>query len=464
MSRNKLHLHLVGCFRKTHAVPREGTQKAFVARRHYGSSPFLHSSATEKIQLVCSGDSRPIPNQIGWPTQQRVEAMINEAVSDLGGQLVRVHHPDNKTKHHGFIDSQAHGMQVFRDHVDPDTPIIVATSLWQYSTHVLPGLTKHRAPILTAANWSGEWPGLVGMLNLNGSLTKAGVKYSSIWSEDFKDDFARQGLKSWLETGKIEHDVSHVQALDDDTSWPEAKYKEDEKRGIELAKKLRSDQAILGVFDEGCMGMYNAIMPDNLLQPLGVFKERMSQSALYAAMLDVSDETAHNHYQWLLDKGMRFELGSNDVEELTEEQVLEGLKMYDAAVRLAVENGCAAIGIQYQHGLQGLCVTSDLAEGLLNNPERPPVHETGSSLALREEKPIVHFNEADEGAGLDALITNIVWTQMGLDPATTLHDVRWGEEVHLADINDFVWVWEISGAVPPNHLINGANIVHLVCL
>ena len=27
--------------------------------------------------------------------------------------------------------------------------------------------------------------GLVGMLNLNGSLTKANVTYSSLWSEDF---------------------------------------------------------------------------------------------------------------------------------------------------------------------------------------------------------------------------------------------------------------------------------------
>ena len=39
----------------------------------------------------------------------------------------------------------------------------------------------------------------------------------------------------------------------------------------------------MGIFDEGCMGMYNAIIPDELLFPLGVFKERLSQSALYAA-------------------------------------------------------------------------------------------------------------------------------------------------------------------------------------
>jgi hypothetical protein len=28
----------------------------------------------------------------------------------------------------------------------------------------------------------------------------------------------------------------------------------------------------MGVFDEGCMGMYNAIIPDELLHPTGVFQ------------------------------------------------------------------------------------------------------------------------------------------------------------------------------------------------
>mgnify|MGYP001822343277 FL=1 len=99
-------------------------------------------------------------------------------------------------------------------------------------------------------------------------------------------------------------------------------------------------------------------------------------------------------------------------------------------------------------------MASDLAEGLLNNPERPPVRDAEGKV-LREGEAIVHFNEVDEGAGLDALITNRVWTDMGLDPATTLHDVRWGASVKDGDLDEFVWVFEISGSVPPNHLIDG---------
>ena len=40
------------------------------------------------------------------------------------------------------------------------------------------------------------------------------------------------------------------------------------------------------------MGMYNAIIPDELLQPTGVYKERLSQSALYYETTQVSDEEA----------------------------------------------------------------------------------------------------------------------------------------------------------------------------
>jgi hypothetical protein len=44
---------------------------------------------------------------------------------------------------------------------------------------------------------------------------------------------------------------------------------------------------------------------------------------------------------------------------------------------------------------------------------------------------------------------------MGLDPATTLHDVRWGRHYKDDQVDDFVWVFEISGAVPPSHFADG---------
>jgi L-fucose isomerase-like protein len=214
------------------------------------------------------------------------------------------------------------------------------------------------------------------------------------------------------------------------------------------------DQAILGVFDEGCMGMYNAIVPDELMHGMGLFKERMSQSALYAAMREVPDEVARRHYDWLRKRGMAFAIGRDEASELTEWQVLEGLKMYDSAVRMAHDFGCAAIGIQYQQGLKDTCVASDLAEGLLNNPDRPPV-AGADGRPLFDGLAVPHFNEVDECAGVDALLTNRVWSDLGIDPSTTLHDVRWGASVEESGVNGFVWVFEISGAAPASHFIGG---------
>jgi L-fucose isomerase-like protein len=402
------------------------------------------------IVLVASGDSRLSANRVCWPAQAALEASVTRTFAALGRRVVRGH-PEAPAKGHGFIDGQAKGIEIFRT-IDPEAPLIVAEAAWQYTSHVLAGLTRHRGPILTLANWSGQWPGLVGLLNLNGSLTKAGIAYGTIWSEDFTDDFARNAIAEWLHTGSIQHDRSHARSFTDDSLDPSLG--PDRDRGAELGRALLSEQAILGIFDEGCMGMYNAIIPDHLLHRTGLFKERLSQSALFAAMQQVPEARARAHYDWLLARGMRFALGSDEANELTERQVLEGLRMYDAAVRLAHCFGCAAIGIQYQQGLKDTCVASDLAEGLLNNPERPPVRDDDGGI-LFDGCAVPHFNEVDECAGVDALLTDRVWRDLGLDPSTTLHDVRWGAPVAERGVHEFVWVFEISGAAPASHFIDG---------
>ncbi len=400
------------------------------------------------IYLVASGDLRLSANQNCWPAQAEMEAQVIRAVQELGGQIERAH-PYDPVKRHGFIDSQKYGMQVFQN-IPHDAPLIVAEAVWQYSHHVLAGLITHEGPILTVANWSGTWPGLVGLLNLNASLTKAGTEYSSLWSENFTDDFFRDGLKRWMRTGKLKHDTSHVHRFTTKDAPRDAL-----NLGKAFAQELRARQAIMGVFDEGCMGMYNAIIPDELLHPTGVFKERLSQSALVAKMRTVAPDEARAVYDWLREKGMRFALGQNEATDLTESQILNQCEMYIAALRMADEFGCATIGIQYQQGLKDMTCASDLVEGMLNNVERPPVTRERSSEILFEGEALPHFNEVDECAGLDALVTYHLWRQLGYPPETTLHDLRWGRHYKGNDIDDFVWVLEISGAAPPAHFING---------
>jgi hypothetical protein len=401
-----------------------------------------------QVFLVASGDLRLSANQKCWPAQHEMEQALQKAVTQAGYELLRAH-PYKPDVQHGFIASQKEGMDVFR-RIDPKAKLIVAEAVWQYSHHVLSGLVSHKGPVLTLANWSGTWPGLVGMLNLNGSLTKAGKKYSTLWSEDFTDEPFVRNLHRWLDKGSVKHKTDHVHRLRD-VSRPAAA----RRLGKALTEQLRREKAIMGVFDEGCMGMFNAIVPDHLLHPTGVFKERLSQSALYYETLQVPDDEARSVRTWMESRGMKFVTGPDHATDLTDEQILKQCKMYIAALRIADDFGCHTIGIQYQQGLKDLLPASDLVEGTLNNSDRPPVASRDGQRVLYENEPLPHFNEVDECAGLDGLMTYRVHKALGQPVESTLHDVRWGDFDPSGTVDDYVWVLLISGSAPPAHFVGG---------
>ena len=403
-------------------------------------------ASRKQVLLVANGDLRLAANQVCWPEQAKMEAALTAAVAEQGYELVRAH-PFKPDQQHGFIQSQREGMSIFSG-IDAKAPLIVAESVWQYSHHILHGLISHRGPILTVANWSGTWPGLVGMLNLNGSLTKAGVSYSTIWSEDFTDTLFADYLKRWLKSGRGRHKTSHV------VKWKNVKCGAKERKlGEALARELARNKAIMGVFDEGCMGMFNAILPDHLLHPTGVYKERLSQSALYYETTRVSDSEADAVRAWMQERGTTFHTGPSEETDLTDHQIRQQCRLYIAALRIADDFGCDTIGIQYQQGLKDLLPASDLAEGTLNNADRPPVLSRDGSRVLYAGRPLPHFNEVDECSGLDGLMTHRVHAATGQPVETTLHDVRWGDDDRSGTVADYVWVFEISGSAPPAHFI-----------
>jgi hypothetical protein len=407
----------------------------------------LEPVAHNEVLLVANGDLRQSANKVCWPAQAALEEKLSAVFLEQGITLRRAHPVDPSLKH-GFIYSQRMGMDVF-EHLHPEAPLVVAEAVWQYSAHLLAGLQSHRGPILTVANWSGQWPGLVGMLNLNGCLRKIGVPFSTLWSKDFNDPLFKLGLRKWISDKSFVHETPHVQPFS-----KEQVPAEEGALGIALANELQRKKALMAVFDEGCMGMMNAIVEDALMNPAGLYKERLSQSALYAAMREVTEEEAQAIRCWLDRSGMRFVVGPDESTDLTDAQILEQCRMYIAALRMADEFGCDAIGIQYQQGLKDLVPASDLVEGLLNNVDRPPAFSR-DGRELFAGAPLPHFNEVDECAGVDAIVTNRVWTAMGYDPATTLHDVRWGERYTADGVDAFVWLFQISGAVPASHLVGG---------
>src|SRR3977135_1111466 len=195
-----------------------------------------------EVVVIANGDLRLSANQRCWAAQAQTEEIVMNAIR-REGQTVRRGHACDPQKGHGFIDSQKRGMEVFRT-LPSAAPLVVVEAVWQYSHHILHGLYTHQGPILTVANWSGQWPGLVGMLNLNASLTKAGGTYSTLWSESFTADDLLRGLRAGLAGEVVQHDLSHVRPLHEFRLPAQAA-----ELGSRLALELRRDKAIMGVFD-----------------------------------------------------------------------------------------------------------------------------------------------------------------------------------------------------------------------
>jgi len=100
-------------------------------------------------------------------------------------------------------------MNVFQQ-IPQEAPVIVAEAVWAVQPSRSLGLYHHRGPILTVANWSGRWPGLVGMLNLNACLNEGWTRYHTLWSEQFCDEYFLSRLELWLSGKGAEHNTSHV--------------------------------------------------------------------------------------------------------------------------------------------------------------------------------------------------------------------------------------------------------------
>src|SRR6185503_4727638 len=91
---------------------------------------------------------------------------------------------------------------------------------------------------------------------------------------------------------------------------------------------------------------------------------------------------------------------------------------------------------------------------LHNTAPRPGGAAKGDRTLYRAGR-LPHFNEVDECAGLDGLITYRLHKAMGQPVENTLHDLRWGDWDASGTVKEYVWVFLISGSAPPAHFSGG---------
>jgi hypothetical protein len=395
----------------------------------------------KKIALISNGDFRDPVGVACWPKQQETLEESEKAFQRLGVSTFRANSYDERKKH-GFITTQAEACRIFAK-LDPAMPAVIVLSSWVWAHHIASCLRLHRGPILLLGNFDGTWPGLVSLLNHSASFERIGILHSRLWTSLFCEDVVfMERLKTWVETGRIEYPGYHVTSIGDLRVNSAA-----ERTGKDIAGDILKNKRILGQMDPGCMGMLNAVMSLDKMADIGMPIELLSQSDLLAEMGLVSEDTALRHYHWLEKSGVTFHFGNKPEEELVRQQVLEQMKMYEAAGRIYARYGLSAIGIPYQYGLVRCTCASDLPEGMLNNSERPDILDPETGEVINSGLPVVHFNEGDVGSAVPQVLMHDILVTRGMPPETTLHDVRWGDWWE----GRFVWVFEISGGAPPAH-------------
>jgi L-fucose isomerase-like protein len=96
---------------------------------------------------------------------------------------------------------------------------------------------------------------------------------------------------------------------------------------------------------------------------------------------------------------------------------------------------------------------------MLNSTRRPDVAVDGKILFAGE--PVMCANEGDMGCGVDQIMSKMILQGMHISPETTQHDVRWGDRYkgkyagRDVDVDAFIWVFELSGNTPSEHVERG---------
>ncbi len=408
-------------------------------------SPAPIRAGHREVLLVANADLREPANVTCWPTQHGYEQKLQGALETLGYGIKRAH-PIHADRGHGFISSQKEGADLFAA-IDPDAPVIVLLTAWQYSHHIASSLVHHRGPVLLLANFDGTWPGLVGMLCMAGTLTSLGVAYSRLWSENFDDDAFRRGLDTWLRNGALHHKTDYLHDIAPTHALMASAAGQIGRRAGEY---ILRHKAIVGLFDTFCMGMINGVFPQQAMINTGVPLESLSQSALLVEMAKVPQSLREECLEWYERRGMTFDYGEDGSRSLARAQVLEQCAMMIAMARFVKRFGLAAVGVQYQQGLKECCAASDFAEGAIGNAERFPIpDEQGEIIWPGQAIPCV--NEVDMGSAIPQVMLWRLLDALGQPAETTLHDIRWGSEYR----GTFYWDLEISGAVPFAHLKGG---------
>jgi len=386
-----------------------------------------------RIAIYWPGDYRPTPNEDAIPSITEATVQLEKALKKLGRASYRI--DGFMTRPHEAIEKLG----------PVDDPIIGVFVHWVYGPHTTDGVVGKDNPLLLASNFSGQWPGLVGLLNTAACLESVGRKFSRVWTDaaDWSNDPAfMDRLDEWCTTGRIaypEDELDHHAPITPEASRVAAK----------VARQIRDRRVLALMLGDTSMGMINGYFGPRLLNPIGFTEHKVDQAWLIDRGKSVDVRRIEDAYKFVSDKGVTFHYGEGGADDFGPDATKEQLRDYLAVLDLVDEFKAEAIGWQYQLGLINLRPPSDFAEGLLNSVCRP---ESGGDT-------LVTSTEGDQGNLVPMEMMKRLLKAKGLPQPVMFHDVRWGGEHE----GRFIWVLLNSGSCSAyafSHELNTLKNVH----
>jgi L-fucose isomerase-like protein len=376
----------------------------------------LEEEMAKKVAVFWPGDARQKPNELAQPNVEAATVQLERALKKLGREPYRV--PGFLTKPHEAIDK-----------LGPiDDPMLGVFVHWVYGPHTTDGVAGKDNPLLLASNFSGQWPGLVGLLNTGACLETVGREHSRIWTDapDFSaDPRFMERLDEWCVTGRIHYDERAIFRHAPITT-----------AAVELARKVAAEvrrrRPLLLMLGDTSMGMINGYFGPRLLHPVGFAEHKIDQAWIIDRGRRIEQRRIDDAFAFVKDRGVTFHWGEAGANDFGEEATREQLRDYLAVLDMVDEFKADCLGWQYQLGLIPLRPPSDFAEGLFNSSCRP--ESNGDTIACA--------TEADQGNALPMELLKRLLKAKGLHQAVMFHDVRWGAQHD----GRFLWVLLNSGS------------------
>ncbi len=405
-----------------------------------------------RIGIFWPGDYRGRPNELALPGVTEATVQLERALARLGRASYRIE---------GFLTRPHEAIE----QLGPiDDPLIGVCTHWFYGSHTCDGVIGKDSPLLLASNFSGTWPGLVGLLNTGACLASIGREFSRVWTSaaDWSaDESFMARLDEWCRTGRIEYPADEIGTPAAKAAGPpaDATRTADESRtahansgrasaasaptlsrvGSDAASvaqqvrdQIRRRRILALMLGDTSMGMINGYFGPRLLNPIGFTEHKVDQAWIIDRGARIEPKRIENAFKFVRDRGVTFHWREPGAEDFDENATREQLRDYLTVFDLVREFKADCLGWQYQLGLLPLRPPSDFAEGLFNSACRP---ESDGNV-------IITATEADQGNLVPMELMKRLLAAKGLHPAVMFHDVRWGGEHD----GRFVWVLLNSGS------------------